>query len=94
MVISAAVRPGEPTSVAAELPYMRQKLHAKLDLWKSLNAPKSVLNWIEFGYMGTFLIECPRIRKQNQKSCYEPIEQFEFVDSSISQLLDRGVIGV
>ena len=39
--------------------------------------------------MGTFLTDCPRIRKQNQESCYEPIEQFEFVDSSISQLLVR-----
>ena len=35
-----------------------------------------------------------QIRKQNQESCYESIEQFEFVDSSISQLLDRGVIGI
>ena len=52
------------------------------------------LNWIEFGHMGTFLTECPRIRKPNQESCYEPVEQFEFVDSSISQLLVRGVIGV
>ena len=94
MVISAAVQSGKLKSAAAKLPYMRHKLRAKLDFWKSLNAPKSVLNWIEFGYMGTFLTECPRIRKQNQESCYEPVEQFEFVDSSISQLLDRGVIGV
>ena len=40
------------------------------------------------------MVICPRIRKQNQESCYEPVEQFEFVNSSISQLLDRGVIGV
>ena len=73
---------------------MRHKLRAKLDFWKSLNAPKSVLNLIEFGYMGTFLTECPKIRKRNQESCYEPFEQFEFVDSSISQLLGRDDIGV
>ena len=44
--------------------------------------------------MGTFLTDCPRIRKQNHESCYESVEQFEFVNSSISQLLNRGVIGV
>ena len=44
--------------------------------------------------MGVFQSVCPRIRKQNQESCYEPGEQFEFVDSSVRQLLDRGVIGV
>ena len=44
--------------------------------------------------MGVFHSECPRIRKQNQESCYESVEQFEFVDSSASQLLDRGVIGI
>ena len=94
MVISATVLSGKLKSAAVKLPYMRHKLRAKLDFWKALNAPKSVLNWIEFGCMGTLLIECPRIRKQNQECCYEPVEQFEFVDSSISQLLDRGVIGV
>ena len=94
MVISAAVQSGKLKSAAVELPHMRHNVRAKLDFWKALNAPKSVLNWIEFGYMGTFLTECPRIRKQNQESCYDPVEQFEFVDSSISQLLDRDVIGV
>ena len=44
--------------------------------------------------MGVFHSECPRIRKQNQESCYEYVEQFEFVDSSVSQLLDRGVIDI
>ena len=44
--------------------------------------------------MGTFMIECPLIRKQNQESCHMPVEQFEFVDSSVSQLLDMGAIGV
>jgi hypothetical protein len=57
MVISATSQSGETKSVAAKLPYMRHKLRAKLDFWKSLNAPKSVLNWIEFGYMGTFLTD-------------------------------------
>ena len=44
--------------------------------------------------MGVFHSECPRIRKQNQESCFEPVEQSEFVDSSVRQLLDRGLIGV
>ena len=44
--------------------------------------------------MGVFHSECPSIRKQNQESCFEPIEQFEFVDSSVRELLDRGVIGI
>ena len=42
--------------------------------------------------MGTFMSECPRITKQNQEFCYEPVEQFEFVDISISQLLDKGML--
>jgi hypothetical protein len=44
MVISATAQSGETKSAAAKLPYMRHKLRAKLDFWKSLNAPKSVLN--------------------------------------------------
>ena len=44
--------------------------------------------------MGVFHSECPRIKEQNQESCYESVERFEFVDSSVSQLLDRGVIGI
>jgi hypothetical protein len=73
---------------------MRHKLRHRLAFWKSLSAPRQVLNWIEFGFMGVFQSECPRIRKQNQESCYEPVEQFEFVDSPVRQLLNRGVIGV
>ena len=37
------------------------------------------------------------LEKQNQESCYEPVEQFEFVDSSVRGVIgvwDRGVIGV
>ena len=94
MEIAGSALPGKHESSPAPLPYMRHKLRAQLAFWKSLRAPKQVLNWIEFGFMGVFQSECPRIRKQNQESCYEPVEQFEFVDSSVRQLLDRGVIGV
>ena len=44
--------------------------------------------------MGVFHSECPRIRKVNQESCYDPPEQFQFVSDSVEELLDRGVIGV
>ena len=90
----ASSLPGKDNTGPAPLPYMRHKLRNKLAFWKTLRAPKQVLNWIEFGFMGVFNSECPRIRKQNQESCYEPTEQFEFVDSSVKQLLDRGVIVV
>ena len=33
----------------------------KLAFWKSLRAPKQVLNWIEFGFMGVFQSECPTV---------------------------------
>ena len=85
--------PGKPESSPALLPYMRHKLRAQLAFWRSFRAPRQVLNWTEFGFMGAFHSECLRIRKQNQESCYEYVEQFECVDSSASQLLDRGVIG-
>ena len=94
MEIAGPALPGKHESSPAPLPYMRHKLRPQLAFWKSLRAPKQVLNWIEFGFMGVFQSVCPRIRKQNQESCYEPAEQFEFVDSSVRQLLDRGVIGV
>jgi hypothetical protein len=94
MEIAGSSLPGKHEPSSAPLPYMRHKLRAQLAFWKSLRAPRQVLNWIEFGFMGIFHSECPRIRKQNQVSCYEPVEQFEFVDSSIRQLLARGVIGV
>lgn len=94
MVVAGSVLPGKPESSPAPLPYMRHKLRSQLEFWKSLRAPRQVLNWIEFGFMGVFHSVCPSIRKHNQESCYEPVEQFEFVDSSVSQLLDRGVIGI
>ena len=94
MEIAGPALPGKHESSPAPLPYMRHKLRHRLAFWKSLRAPKQVLNWIEFGFMGVFQSVCPRIRKQNQESCYVPAEQFEFVDSSVRQLLDRGVIGV
>jgi hypothetical protein len=93
MMIAGSSLPGKPESSPAPLPYMTHKLRAQLAFWKSLRAPRQVLNWTELGFMGVFHSECPRIRKQNPESCYESVEQFEFVDSSVSQLLDRGVIG-
>ena len=93
MVIADTALSGELGTGCDSLPYMRYKLRAKLDFWRSLNAPDFVLSWIEFGFMGRFLTPCPRIRKQNQQSCYEPEEQYEFVDGSVQQLLARGVIG-
>jgi hypothetical protein len=89
MMIAASSLPGKPESSPAPLPYTRHKLRAQLAFWKSLRAPRQVLNLIEFGFMGVFHSECPRIRKKNQESCYEPAEQFEFVDNSGRQLLDR-----
>ena len=94
MMIAGSSLPGKPESSPAPLPYMTHKLRAQLAFWKSLRAPRQVLNWIEFSFMGVFHSECPRIRKPNQESCDESVEQFEFVDSSVSQLLDRGVIGI
>ena len=96
MMIAGSLLLGKPESSPAPLPYMRHKLRVQLAFWKSLRVPRQVLNWIEVGFMGVFPLEsrCPRIRKQNQESCYESVEQFEFVDSSVSQLLDRGVIGI
>ena len=46
MVISAAVRSSKCKlkSTVVKMLYMRHKLRAKLDFWKALNAPKSVLN--------------------------------------------------
>jgi hypothetical protein len=76
-----------PESSLAPLPYMRHTLRAQLAFWKSLRAPRQVLNWIEFGFMGVFHSECPRIRKQYHESCYESVEQFEFVDSSVRRYL-------
>ena len=74
MEIVGSPLPGKPESSLAPLPYMRHKLRAQLAFWKSLRAPRQVLNWIEFGFMGVFHSECPRIRKQNQESCYDPVE--------------------
>ena len=54
MMIVGSSLPGKPESSPAPLPYMRHKLRAQLAFWKSLRAPKQVLNWIEFGFMGVF----------------------------------------
>jgi len=62
MMIAGSSLPGKPESSPAPLPYMRHKLRAQVDFWKSLRAPRQVLNWIEFGFMGVFHSECPSSR--------------------------------
>ena len=91
MVVAEQLQ-GSTVPTAASLPYMRFRLRDKLLYWKQIGAPKMVLGWVEYGYMGTFWAEPPKLRKKNQQSCYEPQEQFDFVDSSVKTLLSRGVI--
>ena len=93
MDMAASGMPGKPKS-GSDKPYMRHKLRGKLSFWESLNAPRQVLDWIEYGFMGEFHSECPRIRKPNQENCYEPAEQLQFVTDTVVELLGRGVIGV
>ena len=91
MVVAEQLQ-GPAVSAAAPLPYMRFRLRDKLQYWKQIGASKMVLGWVEHGFMGTFWAEPPKLRKKNQQSCYEPQEQFDFVDSSVKTLLSRGVI--
>jgi hypothetical protein len=91
MVVAEQLQ-GPAVSAAAPLPYMRFSLRDKLQYWKQIGASQMVLGWVEHGFMGTFWAEPPKLRKKNQQSCYEPQEQFDFVDSSVRTLLSRGVI--
>ena len=91
MAIAEGPAPGDQPS--NNLPYMRYRLRDRLSYWRSIGTPKMVLGWLEHGFRGHFWSEPPIIRKPNQSSCYEPPEQFDFVDSFIATLLARGCIG-
>ena len=99
MMISGSPLPGKPEPSPAPLTYMRHTLRAQLAFWKSLRAPSQVLNWIEFNlvlweYFTQSALELGSRIRSLVMSMLEPAEQFEFVDSSVSQLPERGVIGI
>jgi hypothetical protein len=76
-----------------ELLYMPGRFKDRIAFWKQIGAGDMVLDWIENGFMARFHRECPRMSRKNQESCYEPQEHLDFINDSVSQLRERGVIG-
>jgi hypothetical protein len=73
--------------------YMRGRFRSRSGVWKGLGASAMVMDWVENGFMARFHSECPALSKRNQESCYDPPEHRNFIDESITKLLDRGVVG-
>jgi hypothetical protein len=83
----------EQAATSGKQPYMRNRLREKKEEWDRLGACPMVMGWVTRGYDLWFETPCPPMRSVNQESCFEPKAQFDFVDESIKQLLDRGVVG-
>jgi hypothetical protein len=83
----------ELEAAPGEEPYMRHRLREKVQEWERLGACPMVMGWVARGYELWFETQCPPMRSVNQQSCFEPKAQFDFVEKSVQELLNRGVIG-
>ena len=79
---------------SSQPPYMRSRLKAKADYWRSIGASPMVMGWILVGFLAWFTAPVPVMSKPNQPSCFEPTAHTDFITSSVTELMTRGVIGV
>ena len=85
---------GNPNSSGMEssAPWLPGRLRACLAFWLVIGASNLVLSWIDTGFLPEFSHFPRPYSLKNQDSCYEPPEQFAFVDLSVRKLLGKGVI--